>query len=89
MTRTIKIEHDIPVPPRRRGHSPGRPVLYPVHLLEVDESFAVKVTPEHRSARVLQCTLNSRCRWVRNHLDASRQFTTRVMGDEVRVWRVA
>lgn len=73
----IKIEKEVPLP-ANSGRGRGR--LYPFHDMEVGDSFLVK---DKKIAVVCRSIMYFR----RKHPEM--QFTSRTIGNDVRVWRFA
>jgi hypothetical protein len=74
----IEIQNNLPIPPRR-----GRPVKYPLDLMQVGDSFFV--------ATQVRSTLSNSINRCRKKLGSS--FTVRTVEENgvrgLRVWRVA
>jgi hypothetical protein len=70
----IKIDDDIPMPDRNAGCA-----KYPFAHLEVGQSFAV--------SKDIRATIYAFAN--REKIKTCKNFRTRIMGDEIRVWRVA
>lgn len=76
----IVIEKNIPIPSPRNPLSMGRPRIYPFHVMEVGDSFAVIMKKKNAVA----ATAN---RYGKNN---NMKFATRKMDDgTIRVWRTA
>lgn len=72
------IDKDVPVPPPIP--SPGRPAKYPLHLMEVGDSFLVPSPSKYLSCLVSRA----------NKRFAPRRFASRRLEDGgLRVWRIA
>jgi hypothetical protein len=75
----MQIDHDIPVPPRKRWGN-GRPPTYPFAELEIGASF--QVAPE-AGALVGAAA----AQWKKRHLGWD--YRTRKTATECRLWRTA
>lgn len=87
----IEIEKGIPVPPARPAGKGGRESKYPFESMDVGDSFLVpaNIAPadgDFSALRRLRLNLMTRCtkagkRW-------GRRYTTRMVPEGVRVWRI-
>lgn len=73
----IKIDHDIPIPPRFSG--PRRPPTYPFSDLAVGDSFAIPADGGKLASAAVK--------WKARHVGWD--YRTMRDGDLVRLWRVA
>lgn len=77
----FKIEHGIPLPPKRSRRLRGG--MYPLEDMEVDDSF--KVPANGRDARHIQISVMVAAKKLKAK---KMRFTTRAKGNTVRVWRI-
>lgn len=84
----IKIEANIPIPPRGPLVSKGRPALYPFADMQIGDSFMVpiKASDPQKQKRLAMRVTNAAYANARLH---GKKYATRVMDGGVRVWRVA
>jgi len=81
---TFEIEKGIPVPPKWSGLTRK----YPLDTMEIGDSFYVKAT-EYETNNTVRQRLKSSIRAFCLRCDQPKAFETRVVGDGVRVWRIA
>ena len=80
----IKIEKNIPIP---EGRGRGRVSKYPFTKMEVGDSFAIKAENPNATERLRQrlysafrqFILRGELKWI---------FVTKILDNEVRVWRI-
>jgi len=75
----IAIDKEIPIPESRK--STGRKRIYPFRELEIGDSFFVETEEPHHQVKLL---LQS----VRQSRFPDKKFTTRIVNNGVRMWRV-
>lgn len=76
----IKIETDVPVPGKYIHSGTGSPRVYPFPAMQIGDSFSL---PVGRSNVVRF----SASQWKRRH--PGWDYTSRVDGDVIRIWRTA
>lgn len=78
----FKIEKNIPIPPKCSNTSVDRRVKYPWRKMEVGDSIAIPING--RKAAVVRATITACTR----RTTPDRRYTTRQIGDSIRVWRI-
>lgn len=79
MNQALRIDHDVPIPPRGKGS--GRPLNFPFDGMWVGDSFVMPPDGNHRSAKVAASQYGKR---------HGMTFSTRRTEDGgLRVWRTA
>lgn len=80
----IKLENDIPIPPRQRLAPPKPKSKYPITIMQPGQSFFVKsISPKKATARMHTLTYITRKRMP------GTAFAIRTYPNGVRVWRIA
>jgi hypothetical protein len=82
----VKIDKDIPIPPRRRLTPAGKNEF---SAMEVGDSFAVPVPKEYAAKPTIWAGTNRLRNAVYQYAKRTgKKFTVRCLPNEVRVWRV-
>ncbi len=82
----FEIEKGVPIPAARPAGKGGRDSKYPFRELETGDSFVVPINGDAAEARRLRVNLMTRCNKYGKSM--GRRFTTRLVPEGVRVWRV-
>jgi len=89
LSDSIKVDTNVPLAPDARGKHFGqrRTRVYPYDKMQVGNSFAVPTNKANHQK--IQSTLSSTSRlWAKTYCPTAK-FTTRTIGNSVRIWRVA
>jgi hypothetical protein len=83
---TIKIEQNVPIPDR---HKNGKIIKfkYPLHIMEVGDSFLIKATSEEEKYKVSRSLCTCVRQWRLRH-KSKKQFITKREDKGIRTWRI-